>query len=81
MREVIINLICIRIKPEKNIFFVGRSWFKFNNLGLSLCMALKFYTNEAKGLKLKVRMFSGLIPTIVEVTGEKLVGGLFPPTS
>ena len=63
------------------MFFVGRSWIKFNNLGLALCMALKFYTSEAKGLKLKVRMFWGLIPTIVEVTGEKLVGGLFAPTS
>ena len=28
----------------------------------------------AKGLKLKVRMFLGLISTFVEVTGEKLVG-------
>ena len=31
----------------------------------------------AKGLKLKVRKFWGLILTFVEVTGEKLVGGLF----
>ena len=28
-----------------------------------------------KGLKLKVRKFWGLIPSFVEVTGEKLVGG------
>ena len=40
-------------------------------------MALKFYTCMAKGLKLKVRTFHRLIPTFVEVTGEKLVGGLF----
>ena len=33
----------------------------------------------AKGFKLKFRMFCGLIPTFVEVTGEKLVGGLFAP--
>ena len=34
-----------------------------------------------KRLKLKVRKFWGLIPTFVEVTGEKLVGGSFwsPP--
>ena len=30
-----------------------------------------------KGSKLKVRMFWGLIPPFVEVTVEKLVGGLF----
>ena len=29
----------------------------------------------AKGLKLKARKFWGLIPTFVEVTGEKLFGG------
>ena len=31
----------------------------------------------AKGLKLKVRKFWGLIRAIVEVTGEKLVGRAF----
>ena len=40
---------------------------------------MKFYNCEAKGLKLKVRKFLGLSPTFVEVTGEKLVGGLFAP--
>ena len=34
-----------------------------------------------KGLRLKVRTFWGLIPTFVEVTGEKLEGGLFCPPS
>ena len=33
-------------------------------------MALKLYTSKAKGLKVW-----GLIPTVVEVAGEKLVGG------
>ena len=33
---------------------------------------MKFYTSVAKGLKLNVRKFWGLIPTLVEVTGEKL---------
>ena len=37
-------------------------------------MALKFYTILAKGVKLKVKVF-GVIPTFVEVPGEKLVGG------
>ena len=41
-------------------------------------MALKFYTGVAKGLKLKIRKIWRLIPTFVEVTGEKLVGGFLP---
>ena len=65
---------------RKTAFFEGWSWFKFNNLGLAQGIALKFYTSVAKGLKLKVRKFWGLIPTFVEVTGEKLVGGPFCPT-
>ena len=32
-----------------------------------------------KGLKLKVKTFWGLISTFVEVTEEKLVGGIFGP--
>ena len=42
-------------------------------------MSLKFYTSVAKGLKLKIRKFLGLVPAFVEVTGEKLAGGLFAP--
>ena len=53
--------------------------FKFNNLGLELGMALKFYTSVPKLLKLKVRKFCGLIPTFLEVAGEKLVGDIFVP--
>ena len=52
---------------------------EFNNLGLALAMALKFYTSLRKGLKLRVRKFWEPIPTFVEVTGEKLVGGSFCP--
>ena len=40
---------------------------------------MKFYTSVAKGLKLKVRKFLGLIPMFVEVTGEILVEDLFAP--
>ena len=58
---------------RKATFFEGWSWFKFNNLGLAPGTSLKFYTSVAKGLKLKVRKSSGLIPTFVEVTEEKLV--------
>ena len=38
---------------------------------------LKINTNVTKGLKLKFRKFWGLIPTFVEVIGEKLVGWPF----
>ena len=59
--------------------------FKFDNLGLALGANLEFYTSVAKGLKLKVRNFVGLIPTFVEDTGGKLLGGgpfcLPPPKS
>ena len=65
---------------RKIVFFEGWSWFKFNNLGLVLGTNLKFYTSVGKVLKLKVRKFWELIPTFVEVTGEKPVGGgLFAP--
>ena len=65
---------------RKIAFFEGWSWFKFNNLGLTLGTKLKFCNSVAKGLKLKVRKFWGPTPTFVEVTGEKLVGGgLFAP--
>ena len=37
-------------------------------------MALKFKASVAKWLKLKVKKFLRLIPTFVEVAGEKLVG-------
>ena len=49
-------------------------------MGLTQGMNLNFYTSVAKHLKLKVRKFWALIPTFVEVTGEKLVGeGAFCP--
>ena len=43
-------------------------WFKFHTLRLALDMALKFYTSVTKGLKLKVRESSGVIPMFAEVT-------------
>ena len=80
MREVIITLILWGFN-QKNQFFWGVLWLKFSNLRLVLGMTLKFYTSVAKELKLKVIKFWGLIPTYVEVTGEKLVKGAFcsPP--
>ena len=85
----VVNVICdqnlvtqfYKDLTRKTTSFAGWSWFRLNNLGLALGIALKFYTSVAKGLKLKVRKFWGLIPTIVEVTGEKLVGSLFGPPS
>ena len=68
------------ITIRKTTFLKGWSWFKFNNLGLALGTSFKFYTRVAKGLKLKVTKFLGLIPTFVKVTGENLVGGSFCPS-
>ena len=82
IREVIITSI-LKGLDQKNRFFYEGSWFKFNNLGLVLGTILEFYNSVAKGLKLKVRKFWVLIPTSVEITGEKLVGRPFclPPLS
>ena len=78
MREVIITSILYGF-DQKNHFFEEWSWFKFNNLGLALGTNLNFCISVAKGLKLKVRKFLRLIPTFIEVTGGKLVGGAFAP--
>ena len=64
---------------RKTNFFEGWSWLKFNNLGLGLSMALKFYTSVAKVLKVKVKKLLRLIPMLVEFTREKLIGGFFAP--
>ena len=42
MKEVIMNSRIIRTWPEKPIFFEEWSWFKFNNLELTLVITLKF---------------------------------------
>ena len=44
-------------------------------------MAWTLYSSVAKGSKLKARKFGGLIPTLVEVAGVKMVWGDFraPP--
>ena len=69
---------------QKNCFFEGWSWFKFNNSALALGANLKFHTKVPKGLQLKVRKFWGLILTFLEVTAKKLEGvgqggGVFSP--
>ena len=71
MKEVITTSVLSGF-DQKNRIFERWSWLKFSSLKLALGTNLKFYTNVAKGLRLKVRQFLGLIPTIVEVTGEKL---------
>ena len=80
-REVITNSILQGFDLKKKNFFEAWSWFKFNNLGLALGMTLKFYTSVAKGLRLKVRKFWGLLSVFVEVRGEKIGmgGSFFPP--
>ena len=85
MREVTITSVLKIFKDlaRKTNFFEGYPWFKFNNLGLALGMALKTYTSVEKRIKSKSQKVLGLIPTFAEVTGEKLVGGPFclPPPS
>ena len=49
-----------------------------NILSKIVGMALKFYTDVAKGLKIKVRKFLGLIPTFADV-GKTGKLGLFAP--
>ena len=47
---------------------------------VTILMMSVSYTKVAKGLKLKVRKWWGLIATFVEIKGEKLVeGARFPP--
>ena len=45
---------------------------------LALGIILKFYISVAKVVKFKVNFWE-LIPTFVEVTGEKLIGDFFAP--
>ena len=77
MRELIITLVIITYHKfdQKNYFFEGWSWFKFDNLGLVLSM--KFYGNVSKGFELEVGKFWGGFSTFGEVIGEKLVEGIF----
>ena len=79
MRKVIIIASLYNDQTRKNNFFERCCWFKFNNLGLALSMGFKFCISVAKELRQKVRKFWGLISTFVEVTREKVVGGLFAP--
>ena len=72
MREV--KTLTFKDLTRKNNLSEGWSWFKFNNVGLTLDMDLKVYTNMVKELKLKVRKFWGLIPMFVDVVREILVG-------
>ena len=79
IREVIIISILSGF-DQKNCFFEGWSWFKFNNLGLALGTNFKFYISIAERLKLKVRKCWKFVPTFLEVTDEKLAGEIFSPS-
>ena len=72
VREVIIT--SVKIWPWKPIFLRGALGSSSIILELPLGMALKFYSSVAK---LKAKTFRGLIPTVAEVTLEKLVWGSF----
>ena len=73
MREVIITSNLQEFDQENHFFL--KSGLGSSGIGI----ALTFYTSVAKVIKVKVRKFLGLIPSFVEVTGEKLVGGTFLP--
>ena len=60
--------------------FEGKSWFKFNNLGLAIGRNFKFYTSVAKGLKLKViKLFeaNSYVCRNYRNTGEKWEGSQY----
>ena len=62
---------------KKTNFFEGCCCFKINNLGLALVLTLQFFTSMARGSKLKVWKFLGLIYLFVDVRGGELVGVAF----
>ena len=57
MTEVIISQIIYEFVHKAD--FEEWSWFNFNNLGLALGMALKFYSSVAKRIKLEVKKCRG----------------------
>ena len=63
MRKVIITSILQRF-DQKNHFSEEWSWFKLNNLGLALGIALKLYASVVKGLKIKVKSSWGAISNV-----------------
>ena len=69
MREVITVSIFIRIWEVVLV--------QFQQFETSTRYELEIWNKCGKRVKIKVRKFWGLIPTFAEVTGEKLVGGLF----
>ena len=57
IKPVIITSIIKGIDQKKNNkFFKKCSWFNFNNVGLTLGRAFKFYTSVTKGLKLNHKL-------------------------
>ena len=56
------------------MLFEGFSWLKFSNSRQSIRMALTFYTSVAEVVTKSPKLL-GLIPMVVDVTGEKLEGG------
>ena len=61
-------------------FFEGSCWFNFSNLELALGVSFNL-RKCVKMVETKIHKVWGLIPTFVEVTKEKLIGGPFcaPP--
>ena len=78
------------LSRDSNYYVDVVIWPKFGNSSISVrevIIALILWGFDQKnhffgdlGLKLKVRTFSGLNPMFVEVTREKLAGGIFALT-
>ena len=60
LREKLSKLQFYKDLTRKTYFFEEGRWLKFNNLGLALGMALKFYTSVTKGLKRKSQKVLGV---------------------
>ena len=67
------NLNFGRILPEKTIFLRGALGSSSIIWGLAHVFPLTFYTSVAKPLRLRVRKVFELSPTLVGVTGKRLV--------
>ena len=76
MREVIVTSILKRFDKKKQ-FFEGYFWFKFNNLGLALGMALKTKYQRGRKVKIKSQKFSGANSYICKSYKGKTGRGLF----
>ena len=73
MKEFLITSILDGFDQTKTIFLRDALGSSSIIWGLAHVFPLKFYTSVVKPLRLRVRKVLELSPTLVEVTGKKLV--------